>query len=56
MHYAYVLQSEMNKDVVYIGNTNDLQRRLIEHNNGSNYSTRKNKPFRYVYYEAYLDK
>ena len=40
---------------MYIGYTNDLKRRLTEHNNGRDYATRKYAPFRLVYYEAYLD-
>ncbi len=56
MHYVYLLQSEINRDNLYVGNTDDLRRRLVEHNSGSNYSTRKYKPFRMAYYEAYLDK
>ncbi len=56
MHYVYVLQSNRYKSNLYIGNTNDLKRRLEEHNNGENYSTDRYKPFRIVYYEAYLDK
>ena len=56
MHYVYVLQSKNYKTKLYIGNTNDLKRRLDEHNNGNNYSTNKYKPFRVVYYEAYLNR
>ena len=56
MQYIYVLQSQINKDKIYVGNTDDLKRRLIEHNNGKNFSTKKDKPYRIVYYEAYLSK
>ncbi len=56
MHYIYVLQSEKNRNKIYIGNTDDLQRRLKEHNNGGNYSTKTDRPHRIVYYEAYLSK
>lgn len=31
MHYVYVLQSERD-DSIYVGNTNNLERRLSEHN------------------------
>jgi putative endonuclease len=54
MHYLYILQSDKNK--IYVGNTDDLKRRLVEHNSGQNYSTKEDKPFRIVYYEAYLNK
>lgn len=56
MQYIYVLQSQINKDKIYVGNTDDLKRRLSEHNNGKNPSTKKDKPYRIVYYEAYLNK
>jgi putative endonuclease len=54
MHYVYVLQSEKNN--LYIGSTSNLERRLNEHNIGRTYSTNRYKPFRMVYYEAYLNK
>ncbi|MBM3249120.1 MAG: GIY-YIG nuclease family protein [Candidatus Omnitrophica bacterium] len=56
MHYVYVLQGEEYKDYLYVGNTGNLTIRLANHNSGGNYSTRKYKPFRIVYYEAYLNK
>ncbi len=56
MYCVYVLQSESNKDKIYVGYTDDLKRRLAEHNSGKNYSTRNNAPYRIVYYEAYLNK
>jgi len=55
MHYVYVIKGERNKHI-YVGNTNDLERRIAEHNRGSIYSTKKYGPFKLVYYEAYLDK
>ena len=38
---------------LYIGFTNDLRRRLKEHNDKKNFSTRSRVPFDLVYYEAY---
>lgn len=38
---------------MYIGYTNDLRRRLNEHNIGKNLSTKSRAPFELVYYEAY---
>ncbi|MFH1363389.1 MAG: GIY-YIG nuclease family protein [Candidatus Omnitrophota bacterium] len=55
MHYVYVLQSE-NSEYIYVGSTNDLERRVKEHNKGQNYATKKYIPLKLVYYEAYLDK
>ncbi len=53
MHYIYLLQSKKITDYIYIGNTDNLKRRLVEHNNGNNYSTKHYAPFRLTYYEAY---
>ena len=54
MFYAYILKSEKNGRY-YIGSTDDLKRRLGEHNSGTGgIYTNKNRPFRLVYYEAYI--
>ncbi len=39
----------------YKGSTNNLERRLYQHNTGEVDSTRPHRPFRLVYYEAYAD-
>ena len=51
MYYVYVIVNE--KKETYIGYTNDLQRRISEHNKGYNFSTKGSK-WILVYYEAYL--
>ena len=52
MYYVYMLKSE--KDCsLYIGYTNDLKRRLVEHNQLQNVSTKHKAPFQLIYYEAY---
>ena len=56
MHYVYVMQSEKNRGKIYVGNTDNLKRRLLEHNSGKNYSTSVDRPYRIIYYEAYLNK
>ena len=55
MHYVYVLQSKEGRSI-YIGNTNNIDRRLSEHNKGNVYYTKKHAPYELVYYEAYIDK
>ena len=50
MYYVYVLQS--GADDLYIGSTNDLRRRLSQHNGGQSRAT-TNKRWRLAYYEAY---
>ena len=50
MYYVYLLQNEQGD--VYYGSTNDLRRRLTEHNGGKSFSTRGHQ-WKLVYYEAY---
>ena len=50
MFYVYIIENE-NKDL-YIGSTNNLERRISEHNSGVSLST-KNSQWEPVYYEAY---
>ncbi|MCM8783697.1 MAG: GIY-YIG nuclease family protein [Candidatus Omnitrophica bacterium] len=38
---------------LYLGSTNDLRRRLREHNRGSVLATKLRGPFELIYYEAY---
>ena len=54
MHYVYTLLSE--KDgYFYTGSTNDLQRRVEEHNTGRVNSTKNRRPLKLIYYEACLN-
>jgi putative endonuclease len=53
MYYVYVLVSEKDKEL-YIGSTPDLKRRVSEHNSGKSFATAPRRPFKLVYYEAYL--
>ena len=55
MYFVYVLKSDKDQST-YIGCTTDIERRLIEHNEGRTRSIKHKVPFRLVYYEAYLDK
>jgi putative endonuclease len=52
MYYVYVIQSIKNK-TLYFGRTDDLTRRLEEHNSGRNTSTKDFLPWKYVYVEGY---
>ncbi len=52
MFYVYVVKS-MKNGTLYLGSTNDLKRRLSEHNSGLSSYTKKYAPYGLVYYEAY---
>lgn len=50
-YYTYVLQSKKNREF-YTGVTNNLKKRIKEHNNGSVTSTRYKRPLQLIYFEA----
>ncbi len=47
-----MLQSKVDRDNFYIGFTKDLKRRIKEHNQWLNFSTKRAAPWELVYYEA----
>ena len=54
MYFTYILASLKNA-TLYVGSTNDLKRRLQEHNDGAGgVYTSKLRPFVLVHYEAYV--
>jgi len=55
MYYVYVLFSLKDKKF-YIGFSADVQRRLEEHNQGKNISTKPRRPFVLIYYEGHYSK
>ncbi len=54
MYYTYILQSMRNGDF-YTGYTNDLRKRLREHNEKRSSYTKGRGPYQLVYYEACLN-
>lgn len=50
MYYVYILENEFQE--LYFGSTNDLKRRLKEHQNSTIRST-KGHSWELIYYEAY---
>lgn len=54
IYYTYVLKSKKDNKL-YIGYTDNLKRRLIEHNKGFVDSTKTRCPLILIYYEACLD-
>jgi putative endonuclease len=51
MYYTYVLFS-LKDHKLYTGFTKDLKKRIEEHNNGYNFSTKNRRPLTLIYYEA----
>lgn len=54
-YYVYILQSLRNGSF-YIGYTSDLRKRFKSHNNGENSATKPFKPYKLIFYEAFLNK
>lgn len=52
MYYVYILKSLKDKKL-YIGSTNDLRKRVKEHNEGGVVATKCRGPLILIYYEAY---
>ena len=52
MWTVYVLRSLVNKRL-YTGCTNDINRRLKEHNSGQTTYTKRTRPFELIYKEIY---
>ncbi len=55
MYYLYILKSAV-KDWHYIGTSDNVEKRLREHNTGKTRSTKAYKPFIIIYTESFLDK
>lgn len=53
MYYAYVLRNNISHRH-YIGSTNDLERRLSEHNRGQTRSTRQLGVWEVIYVEEFV--
>ncbi len=55
MFYVYILKSKKDNQL-YIGYTQNIERRFQEHNSGNNESTRNRRPLILLYYEYHLNK
>ncbi len=53
MYYVYILKSLKNNKL-YKAYTNDLRRRIREHNSGNSIFTKNNGPWELIYYEAFI--
>jgi putative endonuclease len=55
MWYIYFLRSQNPTDKwIYVGSTDNLNRRLNEHNSGNVRSTKSRKPFNIIYKETFI--
>ena len=52
--YAYVLENLRDRER-YIGYTNNLKKRIEEHNKGLSFATKFTKPYQLVYFEGCLN-
>ena len=55
MYYVYILWSSKSKDF-YFGYTEDLKKRLEEHNKGLSKVTKPYRPWSLVFYSAFQNK
>ncbi len=55
MWYVYIIKS-MQRNFIYTGSTNDINRRIEEHNSGICGSTKPYKPFKLIAYFALEEK
>lgn len=53
-YYVYILKSLKNGSL-YIGYTTDLKKRVAEHNNGKSLATKPFRPYKLIFYEAFLN-
>ena len=52
MYFVYIIKSEKDGSY-YTGLTDNLERRLKEHNKSDTKTTRSKKPWRVIYFEKY---
>lgn len=56
MYPVYILRTESRPDQTYVGSTDDLRRRLVEHNSGKSTHTKKFMPWNLIFYAAFPEK
>jgi len=55
MYYTYILES-LNHSKTYVGITNDLFRRLTQHNSGYNTFSKRYSPWRIIHKETFKNR
>jgi len=56
MYYVYILRSNEYPKQIYVGLTNNIRKRLKEHNDGLSKYTSKFKPWRVITYIAFSNR
>lgn len=56
MYYVYIIQSINNSDQIYVGCTENLDKKLSNHNSGTTAHTEKYRPWKIIIYLAFADK
>ncbi len=54
MYKVYAIKSK-NRNYIYVGLTENLERRISEHNNGRSKTTKPYRPFKSIYQENCVD-
>lgn len=54
-YYTYVLKSKKDQKL-YIGWTDNLEKRILKHNSGRCLATKNRLPFKLIYFEGCLNK
>lgn len=54
-YYVYILKS-LKDSSLYIGYTSDLVKRVEQHNKGKNQATKPFRPYKLIFYEAFLER
>jgi len=52
MFYVYAISS-LNRNYIYVGLTDNVERRFVEHNTGKNKTTKPYLPFKIIYIEEF---
>ncbi|NNT70850.1 GIY-YIG nuclease family protein [Flavobacterium sp. IMCC34852] len=52
MFYIYAISS-LNRNYIYVGLTDNIERRFMEHNSGKNKTTKPYLPFQVIYTEEF---
>ncbi|MFH1781424.1 MAG: GIY-YIG nuclease family protein [Patescibacteria group bacterium] len=55
MYKVYTIQSEI-KNYIYVGFTDNIKRRINQHNKGYNKTTKPYRPFKIILLEEYPDR